>query len=199
MVDHPTEGRIRIMRASDDLVAIRRPKPERPAPTSRRARRRDPARARLLGGRNRDALVKDGVTRPPAPAQRIAPDGFCPDRRPGSDPRSDHQHLRALRRRLLAEEGQGGRISRRLPPRARRCRLARHLHARGIWRLGSRHHRSRDHDAGDRQIRRGHVGRFRGAYERVRAQSGGGVRHEEQKRRMLPPIDRGRATRPASR
>ncbi len=85
--------------------------------------------------------------------------------------------LRALRRRLLAEEGQGGRLSRRLPPRAGRRRLARHLHSRGIWRLWPRHHRCRDHDADDRRIRRRHVRRLRRAYERVRAQSRGRVRH----------------------
>ena len=63
-------------------------------------------------------------------------------------------------------------------PRAGRCRLARHLHPRGIWRLGARHHRCRDHDADDLGIRRRHVGRVGGAHERVRAQSGGRVRHQ---------------------
>ena len=95
------------------------------------------------------ALVRDGVTKAAPDADRIETDGFRAVRQPGIDPRRRGKDLRAVRRRLLAEKGQGGRLSRRLPQGAGGCRLARHLHSRGIWRLGPRHHRCRDHDADD--------------------------------------------------
>ena len=77
----------------------------------------------------------------------------------------------------LKKDKEGG-YPRRLPPRTGRCRLARHLHPRGIWRLGAWYHRRRDHDADDFGVGCRHVRRLRRAHERVRAQSGGGVRHQ---------------------
>ena len=105
-------------------------------------------------------------------------DGFCAVGQPGIDPRRGRKNLFAFRRCLLAEEGQGGRLPRRFPPRAGGRRLARHLYPRGIWRVGARHHRRRDHDADDFGIGRRHVRRIGRAYERVRAQSRRRVRHQ---------------------
>jgi crotonobetainyl-CoA:carnitine CoA-transferase CaiB-like acyl-CoA transferase/alkylation response protein AidB-like acyl-CoA dehydrogenase len=47
-----------------------------------------------------------------------------------------------------------------------------------VWRLGARHHRRRDHDARHLGVRCRHVRRLGRAHERVRAQSGGRVRHQ---------------------
>ena len=58
-----------------------------------------------------------------------------------------------------------------------RCRLARHRHARGVWRRGPRHHRGGDHDAGGGRIGRRPAGRLGGPSQRVRAQPDRGVRH----------------------
>jgi len=85
--------------------------------------------------------------------------------------------LRALRRCLLAEKGQGRRLSRRLPQGAGRCRLARHLYSGNLRRFRSGDHRRRDHDADDFGIRCWDVGRVCRAYERVRIEPGRGVRH----------------------
>ncbi len=67
-------------------------------------------------------------------------------------------------------------ISAGVPRRARRRRLARHLHARGLWRRRPRRLRSRDHDADDRGVGGRAVGRVRGTYEHFRAQPGRRVR-----------------------
>ena len=83
----------------------------------------------------------------------------------------------AVRRQVLAEEGQGRRLPRGLLPGHGRCRLARHRHAGGVWRRGARHHRGRDHDAGRGRIGRGAAGRLGHPSQRLRAQPDRGVRH----------------------
>jgi quercetin dioxygenase-like cupin family protein len=91
------------------------------------------------------------------------------------------QAVRAIRRRILAEEGQGRRLSVRAARRARAGRLARHRDARGVRRRGPRHLRGGDPDAGDRGIRRRLLGCIGRAHEYLRPQPGRGVRHRRAK------------------
>ena len=143
-----------------------------------RTRRRNPARGRVFRERDRSTGARRRDQGGARRARRIETHGFRAHSQPGIDPRRGGKNLRALRRCLLAEEGQGRRLSRRLPQGAGGRRLARHLHSRRIWRLWPGHRRCRDHDADDLGIRRRHVRRLRRAYERVRAQSRRRVRHQ---------------------
>ena len=104
-----------------------------------------------------------------------------------------------FRRRLLARQGPRRRLPARFPPRLRRRRLARHLHAAGLRRRGPRRHRSRADDADHRRVRRRHVGRLGAAHEHLRAQSGGGVRQRRAEAAHAAAADRRARTRPASR
>jgi hypothetical protein len=132
VVDHPSEGPIRSMKVSATWS-------DTPAEPARLAPRLNEHGAEILreAGFSADeiaALVRDGVTiATPSTPQRIETHGFRADRQPGIDPRRGAKDLRALRRRLLAEEGQGGRLSRRFPQGAGGCRLARHLHSREAY------------------------------------------------------------------
>ncbi len=145
------------------------------------------------------AMLRDGVTK--AAQARRSDDRWISHSSANQESIRDAvgKNLLAFRRSLLAEEGQGGRLSGRLPPCAGRCRLARHLHPRGVWRLRPRHHRCRDHDAHDLGIRRRHVRRVGRAHERVRAQSGGRVRHQGTVRSACCRRSSTAATSPASR
>ena len=142
VVEHPTEGPIRSMKVSAKWS-------ETAAETTRLAPRLNQHGEEILreAGFSADeiaAMVRDGVTKG---QHRISSMDFALTANQESIRDARRENLRALRRRLLAEEGQGGRLSRRLPQGAGRCRLARHLHSRGVWRLRPRHHRCRDHDA----------------------------------------------------
>src|SRR5258708_4852103 len=122
------------------------------------------------------------------PPQRIEAHGLCSHSQSGIDPRGRGKDLRAVRRRLLAEAGQGGWLPGRLPQGARRCRLAWHLHSRSLWRLGPRHRRCRDHDEDDCGIRRRDV-RCLAVHMNVFGLNPVVVfGNDEQCKRMLPPI-----------
>ena len=127
---------------------------------------------RADGGRDRragcDAAAAAIAATRRANRTRRRSDGFRAQPRPGGHPGGRGLHLRRLRRRVLAEAGQG----RRLPDRLLRCdgegRLARHLRSRGLWRIGPRHDRGGHHDAHDRGIRGRHVRRIRHPHQRLR-------------------------------
>ena len=103
--------------------------------------------------------------------------GFRLHRRPARHQGQRRQAVRPVRRQVLAEEGQGRRLPRRLLPRHGRCRLARHRHAGGVWRRGPRHHRGGDHDADGGRVGRGPAGRLGDPSQHLRAQPDRGVRH----------------------
>ena len=151
--------------------------PEMGAPPG--ARRRHDACSRLRGRDTRRSCAEPDVSasaaggrRSPISPARLADDlirrspSMTPEplalwtltfthRSPAGNPRSDPEDLRPLRRRLLAGEGPRRRLSRRIPPRHCRRRLARHRHAGSLRRIGPRHHRGRGHDAGGRRVGRG--------------------------------------------
>ena len=68
------------------------------------------------------------------------------------DPRQRGEGLPRVRRRLLVGARPDGGIPVRVLHRDRRRRLARHRHARGLWRCRSRRHRGGDHDARGRRL-----------------------------------------------
>ena len=118
------------------------------------------------------------------------PDGFLIVGRAGGDPRRGRQNLRALRRRLLARQGPRRRLPGRLPPRLRRRRLARRLHAAGVRRRGPRRHRGGADDADHRRVGRGHVRRLGAAHEHLRAEPGRGVRQRRAEAAHAAAADR---------
>ena len=94
--------------------------------------------------------------------------GFLAERRTAADQGIHPEAVRALRRRLLAGEGPQRRVPARTAHARRASRMARHRHAGGIRRRRSRHHRGRDHDAGDCRVRRRHERRVGDPHQHLR-------------------------------
>ena len=175
VVHHPSEGNIRSMKAGA------RPGRRPPAEPTRLAPRLNEHGAEILheAGFSADeiaALVRDGVTMARWPGGLRTMDFAL-----SANQESIRDAVAKICARFddaywLKKDKEGG-----FPADFHKalggCRLARHLHSRRLWRFGARHCRCRDHDAHDRGIRRRHVGCFRRAHERVRAQSGSRVRH----------------------
>ena len=76
-------------------------------------------------------------------AQAEEHDADGPDSGAAGNSRLYFEDLRQVRRRLLAGERPRRRFPARLPPRPRRCRLARYCHSRSLRRIGTRHYRGR--------------------------------------------------------
>ena len=123
------------------------------------------------------ALVRDGVTKAAPGSRGLKQMDFALTANQESIRDAVGKNLRAFRRCLLAEEGQGGRLPADFHKALADAGWLGICIPEAVWRLGPRHHRSRDHDADDRGIRRRHVRRLRRAHERVRAQSRRRVRH----------------------